>query len=79
MDVLPVSYEVRHEGEHPGVITGEVFTDGSLLYGEFVPLRRAGWSYATLDASGENLEFSAFGPLPLPAQPHPESNEQYCS
>ena len=51
-------------GEEPGFISGEVFTDGSLIHHRYPALRRAGWAFAVLDEAGQE-KYACFGPLPL--------------
>ncbi|CAK0860300.1 unnamed protein product, partial [Prorocentrum cordatum] len=41
---------------------GDIYTDGSLLYGAYPALRRGGWAVVKLD-SENTMEFALFGPL----------------
>ena len=61
---LPISHACETMGEEPGFISGEVFTDGSLIHHRYPALRRAGWAFAVLDEAGHE-KYACFGPLPL--------------
>ncbi|CAK0854507.1 unnamed protein product, partial [Prorocentrum cordatum] len=50
-------------GESDGCVTGDVYTDGSLLYGSSAALRRGGWSFVQL-APDMKLRFACYGPQP---------------
>ena len=52
------------EGDYDGMVTGEVFSDGSLLYGAHPALRRGGWAFVQLTEEGDALKFAVYGPLP---------------
>ena len=52
---LPSSDQVLVEGDYDGMVTGEVFSDGSLLYGAHPALRRGGWAFVQLaEKDGEH-------------------------
>ncbi|CAK0875146.1 unnamed protein product [Prorocentrum cordatum] len=48
------------EGERHGLATGNIYTDGSLQFGDFAPLRRAGWGFIRIDDDLE-LEYGRNG------------------
>ncbi|CAK0842270.1 unnamed protein product, partial [Prorocentrum cordatum] len=62
---LPTMDTSAVEGESIGFVQGDVYTDGSLLYGECLVLRRGGWVFVQLDAEHE-LRYAMFGPLEGP-------------
>ena len=57
MDIITV------HGDYDGFVTGDAFTDGSLLYGAYAALRRGGWSLVQLTADME-LRCACYGHLP---------------
>ncbi|CAK0871083.1 unnamed protein product, partial [Prorocentrum cordatum] len=46
-----------------GFVTGDVYTDGSLLYGSYAALRRGGWAFVQLTPDMQ-LRFACYGPQP---------------
>ena len=60
---LPPSHEAASVGLWDRWVTGEVFVHGSLLYGAYEGIKRAGWAFATLDEV--TFKHAMFGPLPL--------------
>ncbi|CAK0868864.1 unnamed protein product [Prorocentrum cordatum] len=59
---LPSSSTCEVEGSFDGLVHGDIYTDGSLLYGAYPALRRGGWAVVKLD-SEHTMEFALFGPL----------------
>ena len=51
------------------MVTGDVWVDGSLLYGKYKALRRAGWAFASVAPDG-TFQHAAYGSLPLPPHRH---------
>ena len=46
-----------------GLLSGDLFVDGSSWFGEFPFLRRAGWAIVQVDRHG-NLQAAVYGPAP---------------
>ncbi|CAK0893879.1 unnamed protein product, partial [Prorocentrum cordatum] len=53
------------EGTFDGLVHGDIYTDGSLLYGAYPALRRGGWFSVKLD-NEHQMEYAMFGPLEGP-------------
>ncbi|CAK0899811.1 unnamed protein product [Prorocentrum cordatum] len=62
---LPSSSTCDVEGAFDGLVHGDIYTDGSLLYGAYPALRRGSWSFVKLD-SWHKMEHAMFGPLEGP-------------
>ncbi|CAK0817199.1 unnamed protein product, partial [Prorocentrum cordatum] len=66
---LPSSSTCEVEGTFDGLVHGDIYTDGSLLYGAYPALRRGGWSFVKLD-NEHQMEYAMFGPLEGPQHDH---------
>ncbi|CAK0863906.1 unnamed protein product, partial [Prorocentrum cordatum] len=62
---LPSSSTCEVEGAFDGLAHGDIYTDGSLLYGAYPALRRGGWSFVKLD-NEHQMGCAMFGPLEGP-------------
>ncbi|CAK0805345.1 unnamed protein product, partial [Prorocentrum cordatum] len=65
---LPSMDTLLVHGEFDGFVTGDVYTDGSLLYGSYAALRRGGWAFVQLTPDMQ-LRFACYGPQPGVACP----------